>query len=224
MVFTLARRESTVDGLVVSRGVVCATNSVVDVLTELGSVRASGITSLVAENPSSDEVTPLNNLGISWASRGVESARVHEGTERVSSLISSVRVFLTSSVIGLEVEGSLLDEPNGLDVSRCTGNLKSSDGSSRDQSGSELLGCTVGYHLPFNVPNDGVRFGSTPQAELLDGVDESGLTHGILVLGCCIALVVTLLSSTRSISRVSLIRQVRPSESFLIQGYVARCG
>lgn len=89
-------------------------------LTELGCIGARRVTSLVAEDTSANEIAPLDHLCVRWATRRVKGARVHQRSQGVPSLISAMGILFTASVVGLEVESSLINEADGLDVSGCS--------------------------------------------------------------------------------------------------------
>lgn len=48
-----------------------------------------------------------------------ESRRVEKGAKRVASAVGTVRVFLTSVVIGLETNSGLVDVADDLNVAGC---------------------------------------------------------------------------------------------------------
>lgn len=93
---------------VVSEGVVRASYLIVDVLAELRRVRCIGVTHLQTELSGTDEVDPLDHLGVRLVARQVarldkvsegrrghaEAVRVHDSSERISLLVRTVRVKL----------------------------------------------------------------------------------------------------------------------------------
>ena len=111
LVVTLARFERAILGVVGC--VVGASNTVVNMLTVVGSVGTSRVTDLEAENATAHEIVPLDNLLVT-AVPARPTSRVDKTAERVATQVSAVRVKLSSIVISLEVDQGLVDETNDL--------------------------------------------------------------------------------------------------------------
>ena len=100
--------EGAVDFRVVGKSIVGAPDLVIDVLAELSCIRVTGVAHLQAEHAGADKVDPLSDLGVVLVTREVarldevlERTRVHSkaigehnATERISLLVSTMRVEL----------------------------------------------------------------------------------------------------------------------------------
>jgi len=185
LVVTEARLENV--GSVGSRHVVVASKLVVDVLAvvEVGGI--VGRASLEAEHARSHEVVPLRDL-LDLAS---ESGRVDQATKWVTTAICSVRIKLSSTIVGIDVDHLLIDETDNLDVSGSRQPLYTGDGTSGDDTGAVTgLGapCDLGS---FRVADGAVGSGRSPQAEVVDAVDPGGLAVRVGPLGGRVANVVS---------------------------------
>ena len=89
LVFTLARLESTVLGVI--WGVVGASDTIENMLAEASSVGASRVASLKTETVAAHEVVPLDNLLVGAVVTG-PSGGVEETAERVTTEIGTVRI------------------------------------------------------------------------------------------------------------------------------------
>jgi hypothetical protein len=80
------------------------------------------------------------------------SIRVNETTKGISSEVGTVRVHLTSIVVGLEVDEGLVDEADDLDVVGGSHKLNTSESATGDEA-SAVTG--------FGTPRDGLVLGLT---------------------------------------------------------------
>ena len=76
----------------------------------------TGITELDAEFVGIDKVVPAGHLLVRLVVPRWQTGRVHEAAQRVSSEVGTVWVEFTSTVGGIEHDGSLVEEPDDLDV------------------------------------------------------------------------------------------------------------
>lgn len=206
----LAGLEGTVN--VSSGSVVGATDTIVDMFTELGGVGASRVASLETEGVSSHEVVPLDDLGVLVlvSPAGWECIGEDEATKGVATLISAVGIHLTSGVVRLDVDQGLVDMPSDLDIVGGLHELNAGEGASGDDTGATTGLSAPGDGLALGVADDGVGLGSTPQAKVVDGVDHGRLALGLLVFSGGTTLVETELRATFASAGVSLVGEVVP--------------
>lgn len=77
-----------------------------------------------------------------------------------------MRVKLSSRVISLEVDLSLVDEPNNLDIIRCLHVLQTSESTRGDKAGTPTRLGAPGNFLTLSVGDEGVGLGWRPKAEI----------------------------------------------------------
>ena len=164
LVCTLAAQEGTIR--VGSRGIVFAANTIEDVFAIFGSVSTSGVASLQAELVSAHEagwtggwlalgsggergghdnaLVPLNDLDKVVGGEGLGEDKT---TQRVTALIGTMGIHLTSGVIGGEVDVLLLDETGNLDIGRGLNELN---------TGQSTLGDDTGAVVWLGAPGDGL--------------------------------------------------------------------
>jgi hypothetical protein len=152
LVVTQATLKDTIN--VSGRGIVLASNTIEDVFAEICSIGTSGIACLEAEDSPSHEVVPFNYLlevvGITGIRR--EGVREEETSEWVTTSISTMRVHLSSRIIGFHVDKLLLDEADDLDVSGGLHELNTGESAGWDHTSS-----AAGLGAPCN----GFTFGIT---------------------------------------------------------------
>jgi len=209
LVITIAAQEEIVD--VSSRGVILASNSVENVLAEVGSVGACRVTSLQAEDTRAHEVVPFNDLFVIGSAPG-EVVAEEKASKRVATSISTVRVHLSSSVIRGHVDEVLLDETGDLDVVGGLHELKAGDGTGGDDTSTMAGLGAPRNHGALDVTNSLVGSRGCPQAEVVDRIDEGGLTVGCWSFGGGVTDVVTELEATFTTVGVSVIRESGVSE------------
>jgi len=171
LVVTEAAQEGTID--VGGGGIVLATDTIEDVLAVVGGVSTCGVASLEAEGSSTHEVVPFDGLLVT-ITPGVGE---QEGTERVTTLIGTVRVEFTSRVISSDVDELLLDEAGDLDVVGSLHELETSDGTLGDDTGTIARLCAPSDTLTLDVTDEGVWFRGTPEAEVINAVDDGSLAE-----------------------------------------------
>jgi hypothetical protein len=163
LVFTLARLECTVLGIV--GGIVGASNTVEDVLAVVGSVGTGRITNLEAENATTHEIVPLNDLFVVVVSAR-PCSRVDETAEGITTEIGAVGVQLSTKVIRLEVDQWLIDETNDLDVVRSLRVLNTLEGASGNET-SAMTGLGAPRHFfAFRITDGGGTGRRCPKAEI----------------------------------------------------------
>jgi len=205
--FTLAALEDTWS--IRGRSVILATDTIEDVLAVLSSVGARWVASLQAELSSTHEVVPFDGLdvvvGVSvgcWEGVGEE-----EGTEGVTTLISTVRVEFSSRVRSSNVDEGLVNVSGDLDVVGGLDPGKTGEGTSWDQTGTVAWLGAPSNTFTFDVTDELVGFLGSPQAEVVRAVDDSGLALGDLGLSRGIANIVSGLSTTFTVIWVRLVRE-----------------
>jgi len=201
LVVTEAAQEGTID--IGSGGIVLATDTIEDVLAVVGGVSTCGVASLEAEGSSTHEVVPFDGLLVT-ITPGVGE---QEGTERVTTLIGTVRVEFTSRVISSDVDELLLDEAGDLDVVGSLHELETSDGTLGDDTGTIARLCAPSDTLTLDVTDEGVWFRGTPEAEVINAVDDGSLAERGRAFGSAVAHVVASLSTTLTSSGVCLVGQ-----------------
>jgi len=192
-------QEHTV--LIGSWGIVLAADAIVDMFTVVCGVRARGVASLQAESTSTHEVVPFNGLD----NVAVERVGEDETTQGVTALIGTMGVHLTSRVIRGDVDKGLLNETNNLDVIRGLHKLNTSQGTLGDDTGAMRVLGAPGNCLALDDTNLLVGLLRTPEAEVIDTVDEGGLAERIWASSGRVADVVTLLCATFTGARVGLV-------------------
>lgn len=90
-------------------------------------------------------------------------------------MLLTVVVLLATIVIGLKVEGRLVDVANDLDVVWRSDELDTLECARRDHPRSVCGGGAVRNELFLLVCDGSVRVGRSPDAEVVDGIDECSL-------------------------------------------------
>lgn len=126
LVLALAGLECAVLGVVGS--VVSTTDAIEDVFTVVFSIRSGGIASLETEEVITDEVVPLNDLVGSPS----EYVAVHHTSHGIPAEVGTVGVHLASGIVSKDVDGSLVDESDSLDIIRSPHKLHALQGTSRN--------------------------------------------------------------------------------------------
>ena len=166
LVVTQASLESTVLSIVWC--IVSTTDTIVDVLAVVSGVCTSWITDFEAEGVSTHEVVPLNSLGVGVvvAVRCVESVRVNETTQWVTTEISTVGVKFSSVVIRGQVKHGLVEEGDDLEVRRGLEELDTGDSTGGDQASAVAgLGAPCDF-LTFGVTDGSGAGGRSPNTPI----------------------------------------------------------
>lgn len=206
LVGTLAAEESAI--FVGSWGVVCASNSIKDVLAEASSVGTSGVAGLEAESSSTHKVVPFNSLN----ELSSECVGEEETAEGVTTLVGTVGVQLSSGVIGLDVDEVLGDATSDLNVVGRLHELNAGDGTLGDDTGTIAWLCAPSNALTLDVTDERILFRRTPEAEVIDAVDDGGLAQRGWSLSGAVAQVVTVLGTTLTSISVCLVWESTPGE------------
>jgi len=215
LVVALATLECTVLGVV--RGVVGASDTVVDMLAEVCSVGTSGVTNLEAENVTTHEIVPFDDLLVVAVSVRPTS-RVYETTEGVATEVSAMGVQLSSSIIGHEVDEGLVDETNDLEVVRSPHKLNTLEGASGDETSTVTGLGAPGDFQRFRVGYGFAGGGRCPKTEIINRVYDGSLTVRLLVFRRRVTPVVTELGTANTIVWVSLVWKVVEVEMLGSQG------
>lgn len=164
MVGTLTRLECTVLGVV--GGIVCASDTIIDVLAVVGGVGTSGITDLEAEDATTHEIVPLDDLLVAIIVSVRPPIRVDKTAEGVSTEVSTVGIELSSAVVSLEVDQRLVDETDDLKVVGSPHELNTLKSASGDQTGTmPRLGAPSDF-LSFRVTDGLGTRRRCPKAEV----------------------------------------------------------
>jgi len=206
LVVTIAAQENTVN--VGGGGIVLAANAIENVLAVVCSIWLGGIASLEAEGSSTHKVVPFDGLNkVTGPGVGEE-----KGAERVTTLIGTVGVEFSSGISWVDVDKLLIDKASDLNVIRSLHELNTSDRTLRDDTGTVAWLCAPSDVFTFGVADEGVGFAGTPEAEIINAVDDSGLAQRVWALGSAIAQIVTSLGTALTVVGISLFRQGSPFE------------
>jgi hypothetical protein len=135
-----------------------------------------------------------------------------------------MRVQLSSEVIGLEVDEGLVDETDDLEVIGSPHKLNSLEGASGNKTSAMTGLGAPGDFFSFCVTDSGGTGGRSPKTEIVDRVDDGGLTERLLVFRRRVTPVVTELGSTDTVVRVSLVWKVIVVKMLRSQGNNGRGG
>jgi hypothetical protein len=210
LVVTSAAQEDIVN--IGSGGIVGATDTIKDVLAVVGGVSTCGVASLEAELSSTHKVVPFDGLDVVGSTSGAKGLGEEEGTERVSSLISTVGVEFSSRIIGSEVNVLLGDITSDLDVVGGLDELDTRQGTSGDDTSTIAGLCAPSDGFTLSVSNKAVGFWGTPQAKVIDAVDDGGLAERGWALGSAVAQVVPGLDSSFTIVGIGLVGKSSPGK------------
>jgi len=205
LIITLARCKAAV--LSVVRGIVKAADTIKDVLAKVCSMCTCGIASLQAKGTTTHEIVPFNDLLI-CAVVAAPRSRVEETSERITSEVGTVGIQLTTKVVRRQIDLSLVNKTNNLDVVRSPHELDTSESTRRNHASAMTgLRAPSDFFL-FSVTNGCRTTWWCPETEIINRVENSCLTQRLLVLGGRIATVVPKLSAANTIVGVSLIGQI----------------
>lgn len=110
--------------------------------------------------------------------------------ERVATLVSTMRVHLSSSIIRSHVDEGLVDVAGNLDVVGGPHELSAGDSTCRnDTSAMAGLGAPCDG-LTLSVADNAVGLRGAPEAPVVEGVDDGGLAVGGRTFGGRVASVV----------------------------------
>jgi hypothetical protein len=134
LIVTVASLENS--GSIRSRCVVAASFGVVNVETVSSGAGNGGIASLEAEDVRAHEVVPLDDLDeiVLVAVALGEGVGEHEASERITALVITVRVHLSSSVTRRKFDTGIVDDTGNLHVCGCNEELSAHQGSTTDQA------------------------------------------------------------------------------------------
>jgi len=148
------------------------------VFTEVVVVGTAGVAEFHAEAVATNEVVPFDSLD--W--RAGEVIREHDASHWVTTEIGTVGVHLTSKVVLEHVDLGLVDEANDLDVVGGLHELDARQGTRGDQTGTMARLRAISDHDPFDITDFLAHIGGTPEAEVIEAVQPSGLAERVLVL------------------------------------------
>jgi hypothetical protein len=199
LVVTEAAQEDIVN--IGGGGVVLAADTIKDVLAVVGGVSTCGVASLEAELTSTHKVVPFDGL-LEVASPGVGE---EEGTKGVSSLIGTVGVEFSSRVVRGNVNETLVDETSDLDVVGGLQELDTGQSTSGDDTSTIAGLCAPGDGFTLGVTDEAVWSRRTPEAEVVNAVDDGSLAERGWALGSAVAQVVASLGSTLTSVGIGLV-------------------
>jgi len=188
------------------------------VLAEVSSVGARRVANLETERVTAHEVVPLDNLRIAVVVAIRPSGGVDETAEGVTTEIGTMGIELSSEVIRLEVDESLVDKTDDLDVVRGPHELNTLKGTSGDETRAMTGLSAPGDFLMFRLTDGGWTGRGCPETEIVDRVKDASLAEGLLVFGRRVAPVVTGLRATNTKVWVSLVWKVIVVEMLGSQG------
>ena len=113
-----------------------------------------------------DSLMPLYHLLVVVLVVTAPSIRVNETTKGIPSEISTVRVHLTSIVVGLEVDEGLVDEADDLDVVGGSHKLNTSESATGDEASAMAGLGTPCDGLVLGLTNGGGTIRWTPDTEI----------------------------------------------------------
>jgi len=160
-----------------------ATLRVEYVFAEFIVVGAAGIAGLQTELIAPHKIVPFDNLKIG----AVERLGEHDAAHRVSSQIRTVRIHLASCVAMDHIDHGLIHEPNDLEIIRSLGKLHSGDGARRNDTSSVARLCAPCDHLALYFSDCVSGFRGGPETEVIERVEQGGLTERLWALCCRIA-------------------------------------
>jgi len=199
-------------------GVVGASDTVVNMLAEVGTVGARRVARLETEKVTAHEVVPLDDLVIAVVVAARPSSGVGETAEGVTTEIGTMRVELSSEVISRKVDESLVDKTDDLDVVWGLHVLNTPKGITRDET-SAVTGLSAPRDFfVFRLTNGGGTGRGCPKTKIVNRVNDESLAEGLLVFGRRVAPVVTGLCATDTIIRISLVWKVIVVEMLGSQG------
>ena len=117
-----------------------------------------------------------------------------------------MRVHFTSVIILIDVNLLLVDETNDLDVLVRLHELDTCESAWRNHTCTPAALGAPSYSFTLSVTDHGVGLWGSPEAEVIERVEEGSLTFRVLALGASVANVVTELSTTDEVVSVSLLR------------------
>lgn len=145
---------------------------------EFGGLGSCCVAGLQAEDVASHEVVPFDDLlecvvisAVGWEGIGVE-----ESSEGISSLISTMRVHLASSVIRLDVNKGLVNPAHDLNIRRGLHELNTGERSGRDDACPPPRLGAPRHSLALCISNNSIRLRRAPDTKVVDRVDD-----------CCLA-------------------------------------
>ena len=111
---------------------------------------------------------PLNNLGIGIvvAIALTEGVRIDEGTHRITTKVTPVRVQLPSVVTSLNIDQRLVDKANDLDVVRRPHVLNTLKSAGWNDAGTLARLRAPCDFLTFSVGDQGVGLGRGPKTKI----------------------------------------------------------
>jgi len=180
-------------GSVAGWGNIVATHTIEDVVAVLGRVSNSGVTCLETKNVGTHEVVPLDHLlvaivvtVIAWECVGVDKT-----SQGVSSLISAVGIHLASSILRVKVDVDLIDESGDLNVGRGLEELDASESSSWHHARPMAGLAAPGNGSSLGVTDSRVGNRGSPHTEIINAVDEGGLTLRVGAFSRAVANIIT---------------------------------
>jgi hypothetical protein len=216
LVISKARFENTFLGIV--GGIVGTTNAVIYVFTKVRSVGTGGVACFKAELAATHEVVPFDDLLVRVVIL-TPSSRINKTTQRVSSHVSAMRIQFSSSIVRYQIDESLVNEPNDLDVIGSSHKLNALEGTRGNGARPPARLGAPCYFLAFGVGDERIWCGRSPKAEIIKRIQERRLAERRRALSRRIAKIVSILRATKEIIGVGLVRNAsRVCEVFAGEG------
>jgi len=143
-------------------GVVLAANAIVDMLAVVSGVGSRRIASLEAKGSTTHEVVPFDGLDEVTG----EGCGEEQSAERVTTLVGTMGVELSSIIIGGDVDEPLVDVAGDLNVVGGLHELHTGDGTLGDDTSAVARLCAPRDTFTFCVADGGVRVRWTPETEV----------------------------------------------------------
>lgn len=86
--------------------------------------------------------------------------------ERITHEIGAMGVKLSSRIISLKVDLSLIDKSNDLNVVRCLHVLETSESARGDETSATARLCAPSYFLALGISNQRIGLGRRPETEI----------------------------------------------------------
>jgi len=148
---------------------------VVDVVAVVGFFDAV-VAGFEAELVASDEKRPVVYLRVGAVVRGSRQVvREYEATEWIAEQICTMRIKFSAGIAGLEIDIDLFQVTSDLDISRRFDELDGGESTRGDNAGTVTGLRAPCYDLSFDVSDDTVRGGRTPETKVCNVVEEHRL-------------------------------------------------
>ena len=135
-------------------------------LAEFCGIGASRVTGLETEDVAAHEVVPLDDLLIRVVVAVRPSGRIHETPKRVTTKVGAVGIELSTGVTWLDVDETLVNETDDLDVVWGLHKLDTPEGTSGNETSATTRLGTPSNFLPFGIGDEGIDLVWCPETEI----------------------------------------------------------